>query len=67
MPCYSRLDQTLASKIVSVYPYNTDGPSHQGLVLLFNETNGSLKAVSETICPAVTFTCFLLLQTACAL
>ena len=46
MPAYSQPDQALAQKIVSLYPNNTDVPAHQGIVLLFDETNGSLKAVS---------------------
>ena len=48
MPAYSKLDDTLAAKLVSVYPNNHKKglPSHLAHVLLYEAETGSLKAVS---------------------
>ncbi len=48
MPGYSSYDNALATKLVEFYPENTQGPTHQGQVLLFDPTNGNLQAVSKT-------------------
>ena len=51
MPAYSKLDNTLAAKLVSVYPNNheKDLPSHLAHVLLYEAETGSLKAVSVNV------------------
>ena len=48
MPAYSKLDDTLAAKLVSVYPNNDkkDLPTHLAHVLLYEAETGRLKAVS---------------------
>jgi len=48
MPAYSAADDALATKLVTFYEHKKDSsvPSHQATVLLFDPTNGSLKAVS---------------------
>ena len=52
MPAYSKLDNTLATKLVSVYPNNHEKglPSHLAHVLLYEAETGSLKAVSIEVC-----------------
>jgi len=50
MPCYSKADNNLiACKLVSLYPKNTSLgiPTHIVYVLLFDASNGELKAVME--------------------
>lgn len=48
MPAYSTVDDALTTKVVTFYENKTasDVPSHQATVLLFEPSNGSLKAVS---------------------
>lgn len=48
MPAYSAADDALTTKLVTFYEHKKDSsvPSHQATVLLFDPTNGSLKAVS---------------------
>ena len=47
MPAYSKTDDTLATKLVAVYPNNHDKgiPSHLAHVLLYEAETGALKAV----------------------
>ena len=49
MPAYSERDDTLATKLVSVYPKNHDKglPSHLAHVLYYEAATGMLKAVSD--------------------
>lgn len=49
MPAYSTEDDALTTKIVTFYENKTasDVPSHQATVLLFEPSNGSLKAVID--------------------
>ena len=51
MPAYSKTDDTLATKLVSVYPNNHDKglPSHLAHVLLYEAETGVLKAVRANI------------------
>lgn len=55
MPGYSANDNALATKLVEFYPHNTDSPTHQGQVLLFDPVTGNLLAVSTkyTLCLGV--------------
>lgn len=52
MPAYSTVDDALTTKVVTFYENKSsaDVPSHQATVLLFEPSNGSLKAVSKTRC-----------------
>ncbi|PKU43662.1 ketimine reductase mu-crystallin [Limosa lapponica baueri] len=47
MPAYSATDDALTTKLVTFYEHKKDSsvPSHQATVLLFEPSNGSLKAV----------------------
>ncbi|XP_018421382.1 PREDICTED: ketimine reductase mu-crystallin [Nanorana parkeri] len=47
MPAYSTVDDALTTKVVTFYENKTESevPSHQATVLLFEPSNGSLKAV----------------------
>ncbi|MEE6497726.1 hypothetical protein FKM82_002823 [Ascaphus truei] len=47
MPAYSAADDALTTKVVTFYEKKTSStfPSHQATVLLFDPTNGALKAV----------------------
>ncbi|XP_044159475.1 ketimine reductase mu-crystallin isoform X3 [Bufo gargarizans] len=49
MPAYSTEDDALTTKLVTFYETNTssDIPSHQATVLLFEPSNGTLKAVID--------------------
>ncbi|XP_063286443.1 ketimine reductase mu-crystallin [Pelobates fuscus] len=48
MPAYSAADDALTTKVVTFYENKTSGPpSHQATVLLFDPTNGILKAVID--------------------
>ncbi|KFQ29963.1 Ketimine reductase mu-crystallin, partial [Mesitornis unicolor] len=49
MPAYSAADDALATKLVTFYEHKKDPsvPSHQATILLFNPTNGHLKAVLD--------------------
>jgi alanine dehydrogenase len=49
MPCYSGETKSFGVKVISVFPRNlgTEYDSHQGAVLLFEATNGSLLAVCD--------------------
>lgn len=49
MPAYSAADDALTTKLVTFYEHKKDSsvPSHQATVLLFDPTNGSLKAVLD--------------------
>ncbi|XP_061455186.1 ketimine reductase mu-crystallin isoform X2 [Rhineura floridana] len=49
MPAYSAKDDTLATKLVTFYEHPKDPavPSHQATVLLFDPSNGTLKAVMD--------------------
>ncbi|KAJ7305849.1 hypothetical protein JRQ81_010215 [Phrynocephalus forsythii] len=49
MPAYSANDDALATKVVTFYENPTDltVPSHQATVLLFDPSNGTLKAVMD--------------------
>lgn len=53
MPAYSAADDALTTKLVTFYEHLKDSsvPSHQATVLLFDPSNGTLKAVS-LVCPA---------------
>lgn len=48
MPAYSAADDALTTKLVTFYEHLKDSsvPSHQATVLLFDPSNGTLKAVS---------------------
>lgn len=54
MPAYSAADDALTTKLVTFYEHLKDSsvPSHQATVLLFEPSNGVLKAVS-LVCPAL--------------
>lgn len=54
MPAYSAADDALTTKLVTFYEHLKDSsvPSHQATVLLFDPSNGTLKAVS-VVCPAL--------------
>ncbi|KAM4697441.1 ketimine reductase mu-crystallin [Rhinophrynus dorsalis] len=49
MPAYSIADDALTTKVVTFYEHKTSAefPSHQATVLLFEPTNGTLKAVID--------------------
>lgn len=47
MPAYSRKDDAVATKLVTVYPDNVDAPAHQATILFFNPRNGCLKAIMD--------------------
>ncbi|KAM5152959.1 ketimine reductase mu-crystallin [Mantella aurantiaca] len=49
MPAYSTVDDALTTKVVTFYETKTTSevPSHQATVLLFEPSNGSLKAVID--------------------
>ena len=49
MPAYVTSSQTLAVKVITVFPRNLETPfdSHQGAVLLFDENNGRLIALMD--------------------
>ncbi|XP_053327353.1 ketimine reductase mu-crystallin [Spea bombifrons] len=49
MPAYSSVDDALTTKLVTFYEKKTSSelPSHQATVLLFEPTNGTLKAVID--------------------
>ncbi|XP_071976654.1 ketimine reductase mu-crystallin [Engystomops pustulosus] len=49
MPAYSAVDDALTTKVVTFYETKTssDIPSHQATVLLFEPSNGTLKAVID--------------------
>lgn len=53
MPAYSAADDALTTKLVTFYEHLKDSsvPSHQATILLFEPSNGTLKAVS-LVCPA---------------
>ena len=50
MPAYCRGANSLGTKLVTLYPDNekTGLPSHLGIVLLFNASNGQLQAVRDS-------------------
>lgn len=56
MPAYSAADDALTTKLVTFYEHLKDSsvPSHQATVLLFDPSNGTLKAVS-LLCPSAFF------------
>ena len=47
MPAYAGKSSSLTVKLISVYPGNSDKglPSHQGAILVFSSSTGSLQAV----------------------
>lgn len=47
MPGYSATDDALATKLVSFYPNNSDLPTHQAWIMLFDPSNGSLLAILD--------------------
>lgn len=46
MPAYSSTDQALAVKLVTFYPQNTDVPTHNAIIAVFNSHNG----IPEVVC-----------------
>lgn len=51
MPAFCKYDDTLACKLVTAYPKNTDKglPSVHGMVLLFDSTTGKVCAVRRLV------------------
>lgn len=49
MPGYWKREKVVGTKIITVYPENNKNglPSHQGAVLIFDATNGRLKAIVD--------------------
>lgn len=47
MPGYSATDDALGTKLVSFYPNNSDLPTHQAWIMLFDPSNGSLLAIVD--------------------
>jgi thiomorpholine-carboxylate dehydrogenase len=47
MPGYVPSQEALATKIITFYPDNIGVPTHQGFVMLFDHTNGSLLALLD--------------------
>ncbi|CAH1795133.1 unnamed protein product [Owenia fusiformis] len=47
MPAYSEKDDALAAKLVGFYPENKDVATHQAHILLFEPSNGVLKALID--------------------
>ena len=49
MPAFSRLSNSLGTKLVTLYPGNAEKniPSHNGIVLVFNPATGILQGVSK--------------------
>jgi alanine dehydrogenase len=56
MPAYLPSSGALATKLVSLFPRNTDRPTHQGVIVVFDAENGSPVALmdGETITAART-------------
>ncbi|XP_078595932.1 ketimine reductase mu-crystallin-like [Branchiostoma floridae x Branchiostoma japonicum] len=46
-PGYHVSGETMACKLLTLYPNNTDRPSHQACIVLFDPTNGSPLAVMD--------------------
>ncbi|KAK3089442.1 hypothetical protein FSP39_003629 [Pinctada imbricata] len=40
MPAYSSQDQALAAKLVTFFPHNTDVPTHNAVIVVFNTSTG---------------------------
>ena len=51
MPGYSKPDNALATKLVTIYPDNSKKglPSHHAQIYLFDPETGILQAVSESL------------------
>ncbi len=47
MPVYVKSSGALTTKLVSVFPHNTDRPSHQALICCFDSTNGTPVALMD--------------------
>src|SRR3954453_21397370 len=47
MPGYSPAVGVLAAKVVAVFPRNTDVPTHQALIVVFDPTTGTPVAVMD--------------------
>src|SRR5689334_20385536 len=41
MPAYLPSSQVLATKLVSLFPKNTDRPTHQAVIVVFDAENGT--------------------------
>ena len=47
MPAYLPSSRTLATKLVSLFPRNTDRPTHQAVIVVFDAENGSPVALMD--------------------
>src|SRR4029077_16444250 len=47
MPAYLPSSGALATKLVSLFPRNTDRPTHQAVIVVFDADNGSPVALME--------------------
>lgn len=47
MPAYSSTDQALAVKLVTFYPQNTDVPTHNAIIAVFNSHNGIPEVIMD--------------------